>query len=1075
VTISLRSAGTASGFTAAVTAVTPTVGAGVVATDISFLFVTAKPYTTTITTPTGWTKVGEWTNGTDTSAAGTGSVKVALYFRPDAIAAGAIPAIEQGAATDVYADVYADAYASGTGANTMLAQIVTYATTLGAWDVTLFSVGGQGSTATDYAATAASGIAVATGDRVLGITGLNSATGARSAASFTSLIGATQTDHQGRANATCTTGDDSCIYWRDVLISAGSSNTAPTLSFTNTAASAGETVFLRLREVSGVADLTGGSNVATITATPTATGKLGRFSAASPLNVTSTPSATGVRGVTSGSSALGVTATTSTYGVTSGTSPLNVTATPTATGSRGATGSSVATAVTAVVTAQAGNNSKLNVTATPTATGTRGTSATAAIAASAVIQAAAAAAYVGSAPDVTAAVAVNSTGSVSGAVSSVSAILSGFEVFGPSVVGATAVVSGFEAFGAGASSGATAVLSGFEAAGTNTALVAVLSGPAAVEPGDVLTLSLASSSGSPTGYAVVQLAGPIAGLVGTGGTGYTDAYTDAYSDSYATSTDAVTWVGVAPFVLPDPVDSPILMTFQGTVTSGAGSSSATWTVVLYPHTMWKVLGGVLVPMKIYAAVPPTPSGASICLVQAAMSATGALGTAPPNVSRSSAPSALIAVSALGTVGGGTALFTHPGVIMTGSMMSYVQANITVAPYAAAWLKVTNKTNDISGSTNINLRFSDPTWTAHPIAQVGRGSGGSPSEGDTDMYSDAMAASVQAMMWAFQGNRVAANNATRIINAWATTCTLIKYDDVVYSDGKLLAGWIGSLFARAAEIIRWTYTPTGSDPVLNVNAVKTFFTNVVYPRVLFGHNGGGANWLLSMADATIQMAVFNDDQAAFATGVTNWRSWTKSSIWRTGDVNGHTYGGGGSGGLPIAPRLSMYDSDSYSGSGYASPRLGFIGYWRDPAPTTGFWVNGLQGEIGRDPWHASMGWGAMCNAAETAWHQGIALWTEEESRITTSMELLAGWLSSVFVTGQNPPSGQGWPFSVPMGNRGASDSQRATWEISYNHYHNRRGINLPKTLSMLTNYQRPGSYNVNLHMIGENTTHRDNTA
>ena len=77
--------------------------------------------------------------------------------------------------------------------------------------------------------------------------------------------------------------------------------------------------------------------------------------------------------------------------------------------------------------------------------------------------------------------------------------------------------------------------------------------------------------------------------------------------------------------------------------------------------------------------------------------------------------------------------------------------------------------------------------------------------------DARAAYTHALLWAYTGNQANANKAIEIMNAWSSTLTEIKFDQPrrpdngsqIWANGKLQAGWGGSLFARAAEIIRYT--------------------------------------------------------------------------------------------------------------------------------------------------------------------------------------------------------------------------------------------------------------------------------
>lgn len=109
---------------------------------------------------------------------------------------------------------------------------------------------------------------------------------------------------------------------------------------------------------------------------------------------------------------------------------------------------------------------------------------------------------------------------------------------------------------------------------SNTTVQAVLSGPATVEPGELLTLSTAGTTGSPDTITVIQIAGPAFTLTRSG-------------DS---------WSGPTPFVRR--TGSPIIATFRETATKGGVSQTFDKSVTVYPHTIWRKNGaGVLIPVK----------------------------------------------------------------------------------------------------------------------------------------------------------------------------------------------------------------------------------------------------------------------------------------------------------------------------------------------------------------------------------------------------------------------------------------------------------------------------------------------
>jgi hypothetical protein len=83
---------------------------------------------------------------------------------------------------------------------------------------------------------------------------------------------------------------------------------------------------------------------------------------------------------------------------------------------------------------------------------------------------------------------------------------------------------------------------------------------------------------------------------------------------------------------------------------------------------------------------------------------------------------------------------------------------------------------------------------------------------------------------------------------------------------------------------------------------------------------------------------------------------------------------------------------------------------------------------------------MINAAEIAWHQGIDLYSMHARRITAFME----FESFLRMDGPLPKA---FDRIHPMGTA-------ATFEMAYNHYHNRMGMDMPKTRILLEQGLRP---------------------
>jgi hypothetical protein len=171
-------------------------------------------------------------------------------------------------------------------------------------------------------------------------------------------------------------------------------------------------------------------------------------------------------------------------------------------------------------------------------------------------------------------------------------------------------------------------------------------------------------------------------------------------------------------------------------------------------------------------------------------------------------------------------------------------------------------------------------------------------------------------------------------------------------------------------------------------------------------------------------VFNDDRAIFDSGIKMWRGRAPAYIYLSTDGT--------------AP-LKAANCDS-------------MPIWGNKGITTPF-VDGLLQETVRDSGHANLALAAMVNAAETARQQGVDLYAEQAKRIMAALEFQAQYL---------PPNNATPPKNLAF-------HTHPTWEIAYNHYHNRLEYNLPKLAAVLPTIRPTG---VNHHMAWETLTHAE---
>ena len=117
------------------------------------------------------------------------------------------------------------------------------------------------------------------------------------------------------------------------------------------------------------------------------------------------------------------------------------------------------------------------------------------------------------------------------------------------------------------------------------------------------------------------------------------------------------------------------------------------------------------------------------------------------------------------------------------------------------------------------------------------------------------------------------------------------------------------------------------------------------------------------------------------------------------------------------------------------------------------TDGLMQETARDSQHANMALAGMVNAAETARQQGVDLYGEQGARIMAALEFQAQYL---------PPRSAKAPENLEF-------NRHPTWEIAFNHFHNRLGNSLPGIAAVIPGIRPTG---VNHHMDWETLTHGD---
>ena len=350
-------------------------------------------------------------------------------------------------------------------------------------------------------------------------------------------------------------------------------------------------------------------------------------------------------------------------------------------------------------------------------------------------------------------------------------------------------------------------------------------------------------------------------------------------------------------------------------------------------------------------------------------------------------------------------FIHPGILINRAQLDFIKGK--VAAGVEPWKSAFERAK--------TSEWGALDYTPKPWQTCECGPRSNPNLGCKDEQRDSQAAYTQALLWFITSNKVYATNAIKIMNAWSYTLT----GGHKLANGPVQAAWCAEVWPRAAEIIRYT---GGGWSDADIAQFKKMLAEQYVPSISGGSCENG-NKEISMSEALINIGVFNDDRAIFDAGVKMWRGRAPALIYLKTD-----------GATPVKP--DGCDMAIWGNKGYTTPL-----------------VDGLLQETCRDPGHANMALAAMVNAAETARQQGLDLYAEQGKRIMAALEYQAQFL---------PPNDAPIPENLDF-------TKQPTWEIAYNHFHNRLGHTLPKMAAVLPT-NRPT--NVKQHMVWETLTHAE---
>ncbi|MGW1768294.1 alginate lyase family protein [Streptomyces sp. NPDC002073] len=360
-----------------------------------------------------------------------------------------------------------------------------------------------------------------------------------------------------------------------------------------------------------------------------------------------------------------------------------------------------------------------------------------------------------------------------------------------------------------------------------------------------------------------------------------------------------------------------------------------------------------------------------------------------------------------------AAFAHPGVLNSRAQLDFVRTQVQAGrqPWKSAF-------DQMLGS-----KYGSLARTPRPRAIVECGSYSNPNNGCTEEREDAIAAYSHGLAWYVTRDARHARKAIELMDAWSAT---IK--DHTNSNAPLQSGWSGSSWARAAELVKHTYT--GGWP--NQGRFATMLRNVYLPEVVDGRPSSNGNWELIMTDAAIGIAVHLDDKAAYDKAMAIYLGRVPAYFYLKTD-----------GAQPAYPPRSHIDTPAE-----------LVDYWHGQST----FVDGLAQETCRDFGHTGMGIAAAMHVAETSRIQGRDLYPQFKDRFRHALGFHAR-----YELGEAVPS---WLCrgSVTKGLGPAT-------EVGYNALHTRLGVTMEKTRT-LTEGRRPAGTD-NHFEAWETLTHADN--
>ncbi len=335
-------------------------------------------------------------------------------------------------------------------------------------------------------------------------------------------------------------------------------------------------------------------------------------------------------------------------------------------------------------------------------------------------------------------------------------------------------------------------------------------------------------------------------------------------------------------------------------------------------------------------------------------------------------------------------FQHPGLLHTAEGFAKMKENVdnNVSPNKETWDRLWQNT------------YSNPGWNPRPLEYVTRGGRDSINQ----LRIDVRRAYQNALIWKISGSADHGEAACRIVNAWSSTMKGLGGN----ADRFLAAGLQGYELANIGEIMR-------DHPNFDTEGLQSLLLNVFYPMnddFMIRHNDAyignyWANWELANLASMISIGVFCDREDIYERAL------------------GYVKAGKGNGSI-------------YHMMPYVFEEEG-LAQWQEST---------------RDQGHTTLGL-VLCGVIfETAWNQGDDLYGISDNRFRKAVEYIVRYNSlneevpSAAYEWRKGRDGKGeWQPGISGASRG---HWRPIYSQMYNHYVNRKGLEMPNVKKMMDN-------------------------